>query len=148
MVTTVAMAAAMAVANGERTPGPGPERPRGPPHRPAPTPRAPCGRGGRPPTRSEVRRRHRCGSTLAAIARSRFAGRGWRQERERERANDLGFGGRATERRFYTAGEEALAVGFNPMAHERRRRSGPAGGRRGRHIPGLGPGFWAWSPGG
>jgi len=33
------------------------------PHRPAPTPRAPCGRGGRPPARSEVRRRRRCGST-------------------------------------------------------------------------------------
>ena len=42
MATIVAMAAAMAVANGERTPGLGPERPRGPSAPAAPTPsRAP-----------------------------------------------------------------------------------------------------------
>ena len=40
MATIVAMAAAMAVANGERTPGLGPERPRGPSAPAAPTPRA------------------------------------------------------------------------------------------------------------
>ena len=195
MTTTVSMAAAMAVANGERTPGLGPEQPRGPPAPAAPTPRA--------RHEAEVAGHQtdlRLPSTAAPDLRARPAGVLRAPSSSARRSYAPAFAARSSGERSSAApwppsapasrfapptpsarslagsrrrvrrerGEEEMKLGFGevrptpyfiwpgetrgPLDLIRRpTHVGAATGRReaggGRHIPGPGPGFWAWSPG-